>query len=339
MLEYAAFFVMAFGLLSLKALLAPRRRYDIVEAYNLPDFLVFTGAVQRLLGAKLVLYLFEAMPEMFIERFDLKPDGLRVKLLRFIERLSVGFAHRVIVEGPWERELRGERGLNTAKIEFVTNVPEDELFRPREVASPAEDGLHLISHGSVLKRYGLQTLVRAVPPLKEKLGKVHVWIVGDGEYRVELESLAAALGVTEDVTFTGMVPHEDVAGYIGRCQIGVCPMLYSQLPNKLFEYIAMEKPVVCAEVPSIRAVFDEETMLFYAPDDHEGLARRVIELWSDPDKGKRLAENAKRVFAQYSWARMRDVYVGVHDELLPPSGPSRKTAPAEAAEAGEESVR
>jgi glycosyltransferase involved in cell wall biosynthesis len=97
----------------------------------------------------------------------------------------------------------------------------------------------------------------------------------------------------------------------------------------------MEKPVVCAEVPSIRAIFDEETMLFYAPDDHVGLADRVVELAADEALGKRLAENARRVFAQYSWARMRDVYVGVHDELLPPSGPQAKEPVAEAGEAGQ----
>jgi len=50
--EYGAFFAMAFWLVTFLHL---RKRYKIVETYNVPDVIVFVALVPRLLGAKLVL--------------------------------------------------------------------------------------------------------------------------------------------------------------------------------------------------------------------------------------------------------------------------------------------
>lgn len=328
--EYAAFFILAFALLSF---LAIRRRYQIVEIYNLPDFLVFTAAVPKLLGSRVILYLFEGMPETFADRFGLAGDGVRIRSLRWLERLSATFSDRDIVVGPHERLQREQRGISAGKIAVVMNVPEDDLFEPGDQPAAPDGGVNLITHGSILKRYGIQTLIRAVPKLREKLPHVQVWVVGDGEYREKLESLAEALGVRSEVCFTGLVPHEEVAGYIARCQIGIMPALHSILPNKLFEYISMGKPVVCADLPSIRAVFDDSTMLFYRRDDHEELAQRVLELHTDPAKGERLAQEARGVFRDYSWSRMKDVYIGLHDELISPSKHSAPEAPVTPGEA------
>ncbi len=71
--EYAAFFTMAFCLV---AFLHLRKRYQIIETYNVPDVIVFVALVPKLLGAKLVHYMFEATPEMYADRFNLKPGGL-----------------------------------------------------------------------------------------------------------------------------------------------------------------------------------------------------------------------------------------------------------------------
>ncbi|MCH7810728.1 MAG: glycosyltransferase, partial [Chloroflexi bacterium] len=235
--EYAAFFTMAFWLVTLLHL---RKRYEIVETYNVPDVIVFVALVPRLLGAKLVHYMFEATPEMYADRFDLKPGGLVERSLRWMERVSVRFAHKSIVEGPYEREMRGLRGVDVDRIGVVMNVPEGHLFQPRAQAeangtSYGSVGCEIITHGSMLKRYGVQTLIEAMPRLRDQIPGLKLWVVGDGEYRQPLEDLAMRLGVAKAVEFTGWVKHEEVSDYIGRCRIGIVPMLYNQLPNKLFE--------------------------------------------------------------------------------------------------------
>ncbi len=155
--EYAAFFTMAFWLVTFLHL---RKRYKIVETYNVPDVIVFVALVPRLLGAKLVHYMFEATPEMYADRFDLTPGSRVERSLRWMERISVRFAHKSIVEGPYERQMRGLRGVDVDRIGVVMNVPESHLFQPRARVeaggtSDASAACEIVTHGSMLKRYGV----------------------------------------------------------------------------------------------------------------------------------------------------------------------------------------
>jgi glycosyltransferase involved in cell wall biosynthesis len=311
--EYAAFFAMASWLLTW---LRIHRRYSIIEVYNVPDAIVFVALLPRLLGAKVVLYMFEATPEMYVDRFELRPGGFVEKLLRRQERISVRFAHRAIVEGPHERELRGERGVDASKIGVVMNVPESHLFQPNGAAP--SDRYEIITHGSLLKRYGIQTLIEAVPLIRRQIPNLKVWVVGDGEYRDDLEALAKQTGVADCVEFTGWVKHEQVADCIDRCQAGIVPMLYNQLPNKLFEYVAMGKPTVVGDVPSIRSAFADHEVLYYETGDARHLAEGVIRIYRDPRVAAEMAARAQKTYRKYTWDIMRDVYVAIHDDVLSP---------------------
>ena len=270
--------------------------------------------------------MFEATPEMYIDRFELKPGGFIERLLRFQERWSVKFAHRAIVEGPYEREMRGARGVNASKIEVVMNVPESHLFQPN--AANASELYDIITHGSLLKRYGIQTLIEAVPLIRAEIPNLRVWVVGDGEYRAGLEAQAKAAGVDDVVQFTGWIKHEQVSGYIDRCAQGIVPMLYNQLPNKLFEYVAMGKPSVVGDVPSIRRAFSDNEVLYYETGDAKQLAAGVLRIYRDPQAAAEMASRAQETFRKYTWDVMRGVYIGVHDDVLFP--PTRPTEQSEA---------
>src|SRR5206468_10680741 len=66
--EYISFFLAA---LVVASLLAARRRYDLVQVDTLPDFLVFSAAVARMRGARVVLFMLELMPELLATRLGL----------------------------------------------------------------------------------------------------------------------------------------------------------------------------------------------------------------------------------------------------------------------------
>ncbi|MCI0843647.1 MAG: glycosyltransferase, partial [Chloroflexi bacterium] len=122
--------------------------------------------------------------------------------------------------------------------------------------------------------------------------------------------------VANAVEFTGWVKHEEVSDYIGRCRIGIVPMLYNQLPNKLFEYVAMGLPVVVGDVPSIRTAFGPEAVQYYRTGDPYQLADRVLALYRDADGARAMAAGAQETYKKYTWDVMKEVYVGIHDEVL-----------------------
>jgi glycosyltransferase involved in cell wall biosynthesis len=316
LLEYAAFFAMAALLLTMRSL---RRRYDIVEVYNIPDALVFAALPAKLLGAKVVFYMFELMPEQAADEWRLPADHALVRRLRWLERRAVRFADRVIVVSPYDKEIVARRDAPQRELTVILNVPEERLFNARRSVQPvARNGVfRIITHGSLLRRYGIQTLVRALPRMMQEIPRVELCILGDGEYRGALEQLARELDVDACVRFPGWIAHEDVPAEIARADVGVVPASVPWLlPNKLFEYVAMGKPVVAAASPSLSAVFPNDALAYFWPDDERDLARRVIELYADQSKARLLASNALRAYEAYRWETIREVYVALHEELL-----------------------
>ncbi len=61
--EYGAFFLMASIVL---AWLQLKRRYKLIEVYTMPDFLVFVTVIPRLLRARVLFYMFENTPQIFM---------------------------------------------------------------------------------------------------------------------------------------------------------------------------------------------------------------------------------------------------------------------------------
>src|SRR4051812_6090774 len=93
MFEYAAFFLWAFVKVPL---LMRRRRYAVVDVNTLPDFLIFAPIVARWMGARLVLDMHEMTPEFYMSKYGIGERSLLVRLLKFLEKISMDFADQVI---------------------------------------------------------------------------------------------------------------------------------------------------------------------------------------------------------------------------------------------------
>jgi glycosyltransferase involved in cell wall biosynthesis len=176
-----------------------------------------------------------------------------------------------------------------------------------------------MTHGSLLRRYGIDTLVRATRLLQDDIPELEVWIVGDGEHRESLEKLAVERGVHGHVRFLGWVPIERVAEYIAKADIGVVPVsAHWLLPNKLFEYVAMGKPVVASASPAIEAIFSGNAIAYVKPDDEQDLADKILEFYRSPTKARCLIENASRSYERFKWEVTKRAYVEAHEQLIAP---------------------
>jgi hypothetical protein len=117
-IQYGVFFLWAFLVVSGLAL---RRRYDVVQVDNIPDFLVFSALVPRLRRVPLVFFVFELMPEMTAARLHLRQDDVPVRMVAWLERLATGWADRVITVSDGLRRILAARGLNASRITLVPN--------------------------------------------------------------------------------------------------------------------------------------------------------------------------------------------------------------------------
>jgi glycosyltransferase involved in cell wall biosynthesis len=333
--EYATLPVLAGAIVAGRCL---RRRYDYVEIDNPPDWLVLAGLIPRMQGSKVVLYMFENMPELMAADSGWAPGRPPMRALVTVQRLCAGLAHRLIVPHDMARRLLGEQGIPSEKIAAVVpNVPDERVFLARINREPwaasarreqAQGGrrkadgapsrlpppaFRLVTHGTLLHRYGIQTLLEAVALLRGRIPGVHLQIIGDGEYRPALEQLAARLKLGDAVTFRGHVPFDQLAPRLAAADVGIVPMWAPFVPNKLMEYLALGLPVIAADWPSLRLCFDDRAIFYVPPKNAQALADALMVLYRDPQQRATLAATGHAVYrARFAWERTKRAYLAVY---------------------------
>jgi glycosyltransferase involved in cell wall biosynthesis len=312
--EYAAFFLLGFLKI---ATLHRRRRFGFVEVDSMPEFLVFAAAIPRLFGAKVALFVFDSMPEMFSYDFDVPMTHPMIRFMKWVEKRSVRFAHRVIVTHTDAMEVLAGHGVPEDRFDVVLNVPDEAVFAPPSAPPPAHDEFVIVSHGTQQRRYGYDTLVRAVGLLGDRIPQLRVELIGDGKHRPELMRLSRELGVDDRFNFVPWLPFDEIPGRIAGADVAVVPILLElALPNKLFEYSALGVPVIISDLHTLRDYYGDDAVRYFPTADAHALADAILELYEDPELRVQLAHNARHVYeAEYRWDVMRESYLAVYRKL------------------------
>jgi glycosyltransferase involved in cell wall biosynthesis len=319
--NYVAFFYLA----SLKLVdLNRRRHYNVIQAHNVPDFLVFAALVPKLSGARVILDLHDLMPEIYQGRSGLAANSLRVRLILLQERLCCRFADHVITVTEHWRQALIRRGVPPDKCSVVMNLADDRIFRQLPARAPAfgdEDRFRLFYHGYMPERYGLDLVLQAMQQVRAQIPYIHLTLVGAGEHLDTLKKLAEDMKLMgKHVEFLHGVPVEKLPPLITAADVGVVPyrndaFTASLLPTKLMEYAAMGLPAIVARTYAISKYFDDTMVEFFEPDNAKDLARCIIKLHADRRRMADLAQGIRRFNERFNWSMESDKYVSVVDKL------------------------
>src|SRR5205823_4523452 len=115
------------------------------------------------------------------------------------------------------------------------------------------------------------------------------------------------------------LPQELVFEYLSVSELGLVtyernPLTELTIPNKVFEYIAAQKPLVIADLRTLRQLFDGAA-LFYRPGDAKDLAGKMQRLLDDPELRSNLVARADRVLGSCNWPIMAARLHNLYDQL------------------------
>jgi len=147
--------------------------------------------------------------------------------------------------------------------------------------------------GRLSKQKAPLNFVRAIPHVLQQRRDARFVLVGDGELRQSVETLARKLGVADKLCLLGY--RDDVPELLRTFDVYVLPSLWEGLGRSLTEAMYSGCPVVATSVEGVpELVRHEETGLLVEPNDVPALAARILELLNDRDKAQRLARAAKQ---------------------------------------------
>jgi glycosyltransferase involved in cell wall biosynthesis len=145
--------------------------------------------------------------------------------------------------------------------------------------------------------------------------------VGGGDTFDAMVEFSHELGLSDQVTFTGRIPDEDLLRYLSTADVCLSPDPLNPLNdvstmNKIMEYMAMARPIVSFELREARVSAGEAAV--YAPANEESeFAKRISYLLDDPDERRRMGELGQaRVSGPLSWDHSRIALLAAYEAAL-----------------------
>jgi len=172
---------------------------------------------------------------------------------------------------------------------------------------------------NVLPRKGQDTLVRALPRVREAVGDVRLVLIGrfdDAAYAQRLEQLASELGVRDHVALLGY--REEPLPFVARSDVFALASRSEGFGMAMVEAMACGVPVVAADCPTGPAyVLDGgRAGLLVRPDDPAAMAEAISRVLREPDLAGRLASRGRERAALFSPSNVARAYLRLAEEVV-----------------------
>lgn len=320
LLSYIGFFARA----AAKAIEMSRvKPYAIAIVCTMPDAAILSAVPLRAFGTRIVLDVHDTMPELYLDKFGGGRGAFGARILMLEERICGALADRVLAVHQTHAERLAAAGIPPGKLRVVVNSPDPRIFNGNRRRRPAGDSFFIVCHGTITRRLGLDTALRALDLLiRRNVRNVHLKIIGDGDHIAELRTLASELRLGSAVSFAPPVPIDLLPTALEYASIGLVPNQASaathlMLPVKLLEYAKLGIPVVSARLRTVQQYFGEHDVAYFEPGSAADLARAIEQLYLDPGLRASLAAHARQTVEQLDWNKQRREFHAALDSVLP----------------------
>jgi glycosyltransferase involved in cell wall biosynthesis len=297
---------------------ARRQRAGAIVVRDLP--LALTAVlVGRVLRIPVVLDMAENYPAMIQDVWDAGRARVGDRLVRnprlieAVERLALRLVDHVLVVVDESRDRLAAMGVPATKMSVVMNTPSIGRGQELEALGGARsdtrrpDDLMIAYLGLLEAPRGLGTAIQAMREVRRRLPGARLTIIGSGRDEGLFREQARQAGVTDRVEFLGWLEYRQALGVLTRCDVGLVPhhttaSWQTTIPNKLFDYMSLGKPVIVSSArPTERIVTEERCGVVFADQDVAGLAEAIIAM-GDPaaraEYGRRGRDAIRR---RYNW--------------------------------------
>lgn len=303
-----------------RALLRPFMDFDPHIIYERYSLFSYAGVeLARALGVPHVLEVNAPLSREAAQHRDLVLTGTAADL----EARVWSSTDALLVVSELLRDHALQAGVPESRISVVRTGVDCDLFDPARASSPVRgqlglDGKKVVGFvGSLKPWHDLDTLLAAMRELISRDPTYRLLVVGRGPRAEEIAS------THEDfICYVGAIDHAAVPAYTAAMDVVAVPYAGGQehyfSPIKLFEAMAMAKPVVGARIGQVAGVISHgETGLLYEPGDAAGLASAIEDVFALPDSGADLGASARRyVEANYTWSHVAQQIVDAAESLV-----------------------
>lgn len=265
-----------------------------------------------------------------------------------VEQSNLRHAHLVVTVSEVLRDDLVKRGVHPDRIVTYPNCIDPEIFNPSRFSSGEvadlrsslgipKEALLITFMGTFGKWHGVEVLAETIRRMIDEdrdwieANKVCFMLVGDGVKMPLVHQILKEKAESRYLTLTGLIPQQDAPLYLAASDILVSPHVANEdgskffgSPTKLFEYMAMGKPIIASDLDQIGHVLKDSVRIDSAgqldcsdhkskvavllePGNHEELAISIKILAESPELRRQLGMNARNLaLSRYTWFKHVD---------------------------------
>jgi glycosyltransferase involved in cell wall biosynthesis len=246
-----------------------------------------------------------------LQKWVQRADDVTLRGARGIISLTETFRRHILAAG-WQP---------AARVFVIPDAYDDAVYFPRDKL-PARRALdlppdaHVVTYAGMTFKYrGLDVLLRAFKEWNDS--RVQLVLVGGREFEVrELQNMARALEIDQRVRFVGRQTPETTAQHLAAADALVIPDTVTDAtasPLKMFEYMAMARPIVCVDRASLREILDDGA-LYFPRGDAAALAHALQQAMGAD--AQPCAERARARAAEFTYAKRAEKIVRAAESVL-----------------------
>lgn len=300
------------------------RGFDIIHGCNPPDLIFLVALPFKLFGVRYLFDHHDINPELYEAKFNRR--DVFWKLMVLFEKLTFRTARVSIATNESYKTIAMERGRMAADDVFVVRSGPDLSRLDRLPSNDAwRNGRDkLVGYVGVMgDQEGIDLLLEAASHIVHERGRedIQFCLVGGGPSLEPLKRMAAEMGLSDHVTFTGRAPDRDLFEVLSTADVCVNPdrvndMNDKSTMNKIMEYMAFEKPIVQFDVTEGR-FSAREASLYARANDPKDMADKILELLAAPDRCATMGTfGRRRVEQELSWSHQVDTLIAAYQRAL-----------------------
>jgi len=298
---------------------------DLIHAHS--PMLVGYPALQaaRKFGLPFVYEVRDLWENASVDRGKFSDTSVLYRMTRNFESHVLRQADAVVTICENLRSELAPRSGGADKLFVVGNGVDTSSFKsasanPELRARWSLGGKQVIGYIGTFQPYeGLDTLIAAVPQIVQEHPNAHVVITGSGGQEEHLKSLVRAGSLERHVTFTGRLPHDQVAGMYALADVLVYPRILTRTtalttPLKPLEAMAMGKTVIMSDVPAmLELVAPDHTGMVFRAGDAGHLAAQCVRALRHPAEREAFGQAAQQwVRDERQWPHLVSRYQQVY---------------------------
>lgn len=230
-------------------------------------------------------------------------------LLYLFEKIGLLF-YRQLPFVTVSQSVKEELVINGIPRENIWVIPPGIDAKDYRSVHEKENDSPMVLYLGRLKKYkGVQYLIQAMEHVVTKMPKSRLAIVGDGDYRSELEELVELMDLQDIVSFHGYVSEREKIRLLKRAWVLVVPSVREGFGIVVIEAAASGTPTIGTNTTGLKdSIVDGKTGFLVPYGKPKILGRKICEILSDGELRKRLSKHAHKWAKNFGWEKTAEKF-------------------------------